>query len=514
MDDLLDKLQRRAYGCLFRAFHFTGILFPVGATFLCVFAGIKGAAAGFVIIISSVVGGLVFFYNIKKTAKNQKIKQKVEKVLDTMSPERKRETRPHQEVQSAEPKGFIFGTAGRKFVVKDSGSPGHIVVIGGTGSGKSSGIAIPSTMCWDKRILALDIKGELYEKAGHRRANAIVFNPADKNTVRYDPYYMMYDKEKRVQSAREIALTIIPPNPHIRDPFWLHGAQNLLTGAILLYQQEGFSFIETIQALSRIKNQDLLDKLEATEDDSVRFFVYQFLDLEMKTFAGIRSQLNNSLTTFATDPDIARAFTPQDGKAPLTPDALEQGYDVFFTLSEDKIDQHDIPTRLFINQHIKHLYRRKSKVPILLLLDEFPRLGPVYDILNAVATLRDRNVTFAFIVQSFPQLDRHYGADGRKIIIDNCRFKAILDASDPDTTKALSDMIGTTEYLRITESQSFDPYTKEPYGKSESETEIEKRIEKPEDLSKLDEEVILLTNQGYSRFKQARYYKTPAFMDN
>lgn len=67
---------------------------------------------------------------------------------------------------------FFFGTKG--YVSKDGqqgiayiGKPqerdGHVLVVGGAGSGKSSCIAIPTLATWSGTIFAIDIKGELSE---------------------------------------------------------------------------------------------------------------------------------------------------------------------------------------------------------------------------------------------------------------------------------------------------------------------------------------------------------------
>jgi type IV secretion system protein VirD4 len=46
------------------------------------------------------------------------------------------------------------------------------------------------------------------------------------------------------------------------------------------------------------------------------------------------------------------------------------------------------------------------------------------------------------VVQSMAQLDTIYGKDERKVIADNCRFKLVLSATDPETQKYFSDLAG------------------------------------------------------------------------
>ncbi len=62
--------------------------------------------------------------------------------------------------------GIFFGTVGTMQVTRPMREDGHVLVIGGTKSGKSSCIAIPTLKTfWPGRVLAIDIKGELSAKS-------------------------------------------------------------------------------------------------------------------------------------------------------------------------------------------------------------------------------------------------------------------------------------------------------------------------------------------------------------
>ena len=89
------------------------------------------------------------------------------------------------------PRGVIFGKEQRGYIAKSEDKDGHILVIGGAGSGKSSSIAIPSLISWKERVFAIDIKGELIKKTGHKRTLTKVFNPNDPESYGYDPFYLI-----------------------------------------------------------------------------------------------------------------------------------------------------------------------------------------------------------------------------------------------------------------------------------------------------------------------------------
>jgi len=61
--------------------------------------------------------------------------------------------------------GFVFGKYNNDYVLKPETEDGHIMIVGGVGSGKSTCIAIPTLRSWRASIFAIDIKGELSEYA-------------------------------------------------------------------------------------------------------------------------------------------------------------------------------------------------------------------------------------------------------------------------------------------------------------------------------------------------------------
>jgi len=68
----------------------------------------------------------------------------------------------NRQLASSEPHGVFFGKYENQYVVKPEDMDGHVLVCGGTGTGKSSCVAIPTLRNWRGTIFAIDIKGELY----------------------------------------------------------------------------------------------------------------------------------------------------------------------------------------------------------------------------------------------------------------------------------------------------------------------------------------------------------------
>jgi type IV secretion system protein VirD4 len=412
-----------------------------------------------------------------------------------------------------DPKGFIFGKKHGYFVTKPETEDGHVLVVGGVGSGKSSAVAIPSLMSWKERVFAIDIKGELYEKTRAKRDNIRVFNPMDKDQFGYDPFHLLRTSNNLTQDAREITLEIIPTPPNINDPFWIHSAQTYLTGALLHYCHSGYSFPAAMVEIQRQTPGELIEVVSNSPCVEAQLFTPQLQELKKEALAGVAMEVSNHIMVFATDPALRQCL----GKdKTIKPADLEHGYDIYVCIPEDKLDQWRPLLTMMINQFMRHFERRprQGMTPILFFIDEVARMGKI-DIVNGLATLRDKKITFCLVAQSLAQFDAIYGNENRKIILDTCAYKAILNATDPDTQEQFSRMVGTYERLVETSGENYETgrVIDVPNTTSVSKRPEDRRIIKPEEFATLSDlkEMVLLTPKGFMRVEQSRYYETQAF---
>lgn len=486
----------------------------------------------------------------------------------------------HEEEYEAD---FFFGAkyyenrTVKRYVGKPINRDGHILVVGGAGSGKSSCIAIPTLKTWSGTIFAIDIKGELTEQwekiKGDKRPDKI-FNLTKKNQAgtvgsedkgyNYDPFYFLRkrDKDDLVQNAREIAQAIVQIPPNVLEPFWLQAAQHILTATILYVYDYG-SFVDdngneikagfnhVVHLIQTKPLSELIGEIGEKGSDDARMHVNQFLDSvnteDSKMLAGISAELSNKVMVFATDKRIRSAFTP--GENTFGWEDLET-HNIFMRIAEDKLGQWDGAITLMLTQLIRTLERRQDTKydedgnptflsehgdpvpPILLLLDEFPRLGKVDVIQNAVSTLRSKGVTICLMMQSLAQLDKTYGKESRQIIVDNCQYKAILQITDPENQKIFSDMVGTirvaTRSVGDSDSQSVGQSSGDNTtvgADSSYSTGGSKGISRsvsynvstsrepiihPHEFATLGKSLVLMTPEGFCRvFKEPYYFVQP-----
>jgi hypothetical protein len=349
-----------------------------------------------------------------------------------------------------------------------------------------------------------------------KNRNLKVFDPTKNDTCGYDPFYLLRQdgKERLVQNAREIALSIIPLPHEIREPFWVQAAQNLLTGAILFFYNRGKSFSETMSDIQITPADKLCDLINDSDDLNAKKFVNQFVDLEKKIIASIATELSNKIMVFATDPLIQRTLrdSEQDTNC-FTWKDLEQD-NIFLCLPEDKIEQWGSLITLMLNQLIRTLERRPDKTseagkdlsPILLLLDEIARMGKVESLIGGTATLRSKNVVFCLMIQSLAQIDSIYGKEARRIIVDNCPYKAILSATDAESQKYFSDLVGNSEVEKESRSVQYEAGSGVETGYSSSWNKHREAIIFPAEFAKL-RDIVLLTPEGFCRVDKEPYYE-------
>ncbi|MCL2810465.1 MAG: type IV secretory system conjugative DNA transfer family protein [Clostridia bacterium] len=404
----------------------------------------------------------------------------------------------------AEPRGVVFGKVGENYFAKPETMDGHVMVIGGAGSGKSSCIAIPTLRVWKDRVFAIDIKGELYKNTSSFRANIKVMNPLDESTYGYDPYYLLKRSKNKAQEARAIAIAVIPKPEHTNDPFWVESAQNILTAAILHCSYEDLTFAETIKFVQKSSPAGLIESLVNSDYADVSLFVNSYIGIADKTLASIIAELSRNILVFATDHTLVSCLSRSKN---ITPADLERGADVYVQIPEHRLDQWENFLGLIVNQFLSYFEQRNEETakPILFMLDEFPRLGKIPKILSGLATLRSKKITLCLILQSLAQLDSMYGNDKRKIISDTCAYKAILRATDAETQEYFSKLVGTYDKQVVSKGEQRAAFTGIGTGTSTNQSEQERRIIKPEEFGTL-KNIVLLSPFGHCRVEKVPYF--------
>jgi len=409
--------------------------------------------------------------------------------------------------------GVVFGKQGKEYITKPETTDGHVLIIGGTGSGKTSAIAIPTLISWKETVFAIDVKGELYEntKAARNQDMIKVFNPEDRNTCKYDPFFMLRKARDISSEARSLALSICPLPPETKESVWIKSAQNMLTGFILYYYGKNLNFSETMVKIKSKPLRDLLDEIITSDNEKAKQYINNFASMADETLFSIYGELDTHITVFATNADLQWALTGTGNC--ITPEDLETGHDIFCCIQMDKIDEWTDLLQMMCSQFLKFFERRKdakNKPPILFFIDEFPRLGKIESISKALGTLRANKIHIALIVQSKADLNVHYGEKVATVILDNCNYKAILKASEPNTQEWCSKLVGKYDKEKDTSGVNADMLGMGK-GQSTSTTTEQRYIIEPTDFGYLGDDLVCIFPNGYRIIKKIKPWEDKAF---
>lgn len=419
--------------------------------------------------------------------------------------------------------GIFFGTKYEPngFVGKPADRDGHILVAGFPGSGKTMGIVIPTMMTWRGSQIILDVKGDLYRYWSlfnrYKRKRVRLFAPEDlaAGGCRYDPYAPLRQggSNNLAGNAWDLAQALIPLLPSVKDPVWIQATQNFLAGAIIYYFGLGYSFVETIVEIQISPILDIID--EIMEDDNLiaKTYISKLSNVQDKVLCNIGMELSN-LAALVTDSAVLTALSPEERFDVLDWSQLNtssEPFDVILKIPEANLERWRPMLLLMVNQLIKSLEQRPQRTyktgqelpPVLVMLDEFPRIGKISAIKNGLATLRSRGVTFAIFVQSLADLADTYGNTASKVIADICSYKVVLGVADPDSQQYFSSIVGTTESLKGSISSSHDQFGRVT-GYNRNINETREPIIYPHEFEML-KDVILITPHGFFRVNKTLF---------
>lgn len=429
--------------------------------------------------------------------------------------------------------GIFFGTAppGKSqkaekqcsaYCGKPADADGNVLVLGGPGSGKTTGVVYPTLGTWPGSIVALDCKGgmEGVWKAMHKNSNKklFVFAPYRKHggPCAYDPFATMRrDPERAIEHAWDLAESLIPVMLSEREPVWKKNAENVLSGAFLYYFDAGKSFVEAIRSINGLSVPEIEDVISKSGNKRAQAFVSKLHGASGKTLASIGVELMEIPRLVMTQ-EIIDALTSAPGRPQLDWgrfNTQRESFDVILDIPGNKLKLYAPLIRLMITQLVKTLSLRREKSyskddfpGVLLMLDEFPQLGAMSAVVDALATLRSKGVTVLLCAQSLAYLEAIYGKEVTRTILETCPYKVVFNAADTGSQAYLSALIGGTDV--VSGSVSFNPV----YGAIPQGIMLGKQrrpLIHPEELAYL-ENPIVISPYGVCEVKKRSLYVKPS----
>lgn len=388
--------------------------------------------------------------------------------------------------------GVIFGKDNKgRLILLPSDDEGNVAVYGPPGSGKTAGVAIPSAMQFRGSVLAVDIKGDIYNYVSkHANRKIIRFCPdhpdALKISAHFDP--LQYIKEvgpvRQKRAVEAMACTLIPSAGGNDTHYYTDTARTFFQGILFLLMDEhpDITFPDVIHQILSGNIFTWVKQSIAGNCQNAKEKLDAYYGNNEKNVTGAYSTLTQALDSFA-DPLLDQLLLP--GQNTISIKQMDAGYDLYLQVDQANLEVYAPLMTLIINQIMGSLTRRSDKStgiktrPILFLLDEFPQLTFSYDqIGSALSTLRSKNVQICLIQQNIAQLTAKYNEAQSRSLIGNCNYQFILGSNDAESCRYFSTLIGSKTRLKVNES----------FGTSSKSKNLQESLEpvyRPEYFSRL-----------------------------
>ena len=318
---------------------------------------------------------------------------------------------PDQEWRDAS--GIIFGKSGNKLIKLDSDSEANIAVFGAPGSKKTSGVAIPSASRFKGSVLAVDIKGDLYNYNRYKRP-ILRFCPDVNNPLRdschFNPFKginKMTETERKIH-IENMALVLIPDEGGSDGNYFTSRARKFFQGIThyLLYLNPNTTFPNVLHAILHPGKYETLPRtpfqwvetITSSNCLAAKEQVASMLGNNEKNISGTFDCLCTALIPFSNE--ILDVLLT--GKGPcIDIEALDDGYDCYLQIKQENLDAYAPLFTLILQSLITGFTSRPDTStgarnrPILMLLDECPQLTFSFKQLNSsLSTLRS-NLSYA-----------------------------------------------------------------------------------------------------------------------
>lgn len=402
--------------------------------------------------------------------------------------------------------GIIWGQTGNCLVYSPCDQEGHAIVLGGSGSGKTSALLIPTLRSWTGSSFVIDISGDIssHVDCPHK----MIFEPGNQNTVTYNVFSAIDDAKEgeKHELLERLAYLIMPVNEHASEAgaFYQSEGRKILTAALIAYYFAGLDFIEICEHIISCGWRELLNDIASHDNQRANNYIASFQGANESNTAGCKQALDAKIKLFATNDSVKACIGRPSSQwiDSFSPASLET-HNVFCIIPDAKLALYAPLLHIITSQCLDYFSERNNwNHNILFALDEFASFGRM-DIIGALRKLRKKGIRIMVLTQSVADIDLIYGKAERQAMFNNFRYKVVLEASDPETQKYIADLIGMEEKktVNVTKTGFFNSIA------SITESKHKDYIVAPSNLSQLKNKLLLLTPDGLITLRKNYYFK-------
>lgn len=427
--------------------------------------------------------------------------------------------------------GVVIGKVGRRLLRFDLRN-GHVLVVGGTRSGKTVGVIVPSLLSWPASVVVFDPKGELWRlTAGFRSrfSHCVYFNPTRSDSVKYNPL-LEVRRSCEVRDAQNIAAVLADP-AGVRNQFdiWDTSAAQLVAALILhvLYTADDdqkhlgtvrdllLDFDNTCEQMMTTPHRLCPGTGEPQVHPEVMLVARSLTSAADRFRSSVVATAESYLTLFA-DPIIRDNISRSDL---VLGDLMcsDTPMNLYIQAPPSDADRLKPLTRMMFNQvartlmeHERHdTLGRSKRHDLLMVMEEFSSHGRLPFFEKNLRQMGSYGLRAVLVVQSFNDLMQNYG--GHQSLVDNCALTVAFASNDTATQSRVSQMTGAAVEFREGYSQSQNPTDRQ--RRTVSLNEHVRPLLQPGDVRQLpgDEQLVFATGFKPFRTQKVRYFEERLF---
>lgn len=399
----------------------------------------------------------------------------------------------------------------------------NILVIGGSGSGKTRFFVKPNLMQLHSSYCVTDPKGTILVECGHmlqkygyeiRVLNTINF----KKSHHYNPFMYIRSEKDILKLVNTIIANTKGEGDKSGEDFWVK-AEKLYYQALIGYiwyeapdEEKNFTTLleminasETREDDESFKNAVDLMFEELEKDNPEHFAVRQYKKYKLaagKTAKSILISCGARLAPF--DIKELRDLMSYDE---LELDLMGDRKTAMFVIISDTDDTFNFVVSIMYTQLFNLLcdraddkYNGRLPIHVRCLLDEFANIGQIPKFEKLIATIRSREISASIILQSQSQLKAIY-KDSVDTIVGNCDTTLFLGGKETTTLKEMSEMLGkeTIDMFNTTDTRG----SNRSYGINYQKTG--KELMSKDELAVMDGGKCILQLRGVRPFFSDKY---------
>ena len=401
----------------------------------------------------------------------------------------------------------------------------NVIVIGGSGSGKTRFYVKPNLMQMTDRVsyVVTDPKGTIIVECGKMLVNGgyriKVLNTINfKKSMHYNPFHYIRSEKDILKLVNTIIANTKGEGEKSTEDFWVK-AERLLYSALIGYiwyeapeEEQNFSTLlefinasETREDDEEFKNavDELFEELEAENPE--HFAVRQYRKYKLaagKTAKSILISCGARLAPF--DIQELREIMSYDE---MELDMIGDQKTAMFVIISDTDDTFNFVVAIMYTQLFNLLCDKADdehggRLPyhVRLLLDEFSNIGQIPKFDKLIATIRSREISASIILQSQSQLKTIY-KDAAETITGNCDTVLFLGGKESSTLKEISETLGkeTIDLYNTSDTRG----TSQSYGLNYQKTG--KELMSRDELAVMDGNKCILQLRGVRPFLSNKY---------